>query len=378
MVGLNMKASNDSDLASFNALIACCGTSGHPVGAEMWMEQMVSAGVRPDLDSFNGVIQAHATGGRPDWQQQVQYWVARMHMEFDQPQSEGIASGDVAHSRPSAAKAHKTEVLPVPEQRVEGFCDGWSTSIKFCAHKGEVARAEALVEEMRKAGQQPTVATLNSLIHACTQSGDVARAERYLEAMESGCLAPAVVGPDVITYNSVINACAAQGETERAEAWLSRMIDAGLAPTDVTYGTICKAFARQGNVSAVERIMAGFEGAGRSLNEYFFASLISACGAASPPEPMRAERALADLQRRGLRAQSVRRVLVAVVGDRRAAELLRSAEPTARVLQGSKAAAAGEKGLQGQTCGDEVARERAGCTWQRHRGARRGRGSGGA
>lgn len=140
--------------------------------------------------------------------------------------------------------------------------------------------------------------------------------------METGTRGP---GPDVITYNSVINACAAQGEAARAEALLVRMMARGLTPNEVTYGTICKAFARQGEIAAVERIMAALEASGTPLNEYFYASLISACGAARPADPVRAELALSELESRGLRAQSVKRVLASVVGERRAAELMQAA-----------------------------------------------------
>lgn len=194
--------------------------------------------------------------------------------------------------------------------------------IKACAHRGEVARVEGLLEQMVKEGYEPTLSAFNSVIHACTQTGNLAKAERYLEVMERGEGAPC---PDVITYNSVINACAAHGEAVRAEALLLRMMARGLAPNEVTYGTICKAFARQGEVAAVERIMAALEESGTPLNEYFYASLISACGAARPVDPVRAERAFAELESRGLRAQSVKRVLASVVGERRAAELMQAA-----------------------------------------------------
>jgi len=265
---------------------------------------------------------------------------------------------------------------------VSGSCPSLQSSaaygslIKACAHRGEVARVEGLLEQMVKEGCEPTSSAFNSMIHACTQTGDLAKAERYLEVMERGEGAPC---PDVITYNSVINACAAQGEAARAEALLLRMMARGLAPNEVTYGTICKAFARQGEVAAVERIMAALEESGTPLNEYFYASLISACGAARPADPVRAECAFAELESRGLRAQSVKRVLASVVGERRAAELMQAAGerratelagPATHLIAGpathlieSKAECVKELGRSFRSAG-------------RHRGGRRGRAAG--
>jgi pentatricopeptide repeat protein len=170
---------------------------------------------------------------------------------------------------------------------------------------------------MQERKQEISVDTYNSIIHTCTQAGDMTRAEQYLEHMEDCGLEP-----NLVSYNSVINACADQGDAARAEQWLHRMVARGMKPNLVTYGTICKVFARQGGVQQIVGIMKMLEDGGTPLNEYFYASLISACGACTPPDPSRAERSLAELVQRGLRPHSVKRALARVVGDRRTAQLL--------------------------------------------------------
>lgn len=50
------------------------------------------------------------------------------------------------------------------------------------------------------------------------------------------------------------------------------------------------------------------------MNPYFYAALISACGAATPPDLKRAETAVHDLVKHGLRPQSVKRALARVLG----------------------------------------------------------------
>jgi len=410
MVAIDAQTNEYTDDAGFNDLIWSCAKIGDVAGAEMWFSQMIATGVTPDAQSFNAVLHAHIVG--PDmlfWQQHVRCWLHQMRCQGLEPHSDIFAaamqkcswssdligaefwfqemqdSGCQHRAFPSsdlgytAAEFYATPKVSAvaensPSPEVSEACQssqnstGYGALIKACAHRGEVARVEELLEQMVKDGCEPSLSIFNSVIHACTQIGNLTKAERYLEIMEAGTKGP---GPDVITYNSVINACAAQGEAARAEALLLRMMARGLVPNEVTYGTICKAFARQGEVAAVERIMAALEESGTPLNEYFYASLISACGAARPVDPARAERAFAELESRGLRAQSVKRVLASVVGERRAAELMQAAgERRAAEIAGpganlheSKVECVKERGRSFRSAG-------------RHRGGRRGRAAG--
>lgn len=194
--------------------------------------------------------------------------------------------------------------------------EGLNAAIKVCAHHGDIGKAEMLLSKMEENLMEITVDTFNAMIHTCTQAGDMDRVEAYMRRLQEKGFEP-----NLVTFNSVINACAAFGDAPRAEKWLLNMVSQGIQPNHVTYGTICKVFARQGSVHQIEGIMKLLEDSGLQLNEYFFASLISACGATNPPDPQRAEMALVELVRRGLRPQSVKRAIARVVGNRRTAQL---------------------------------------------------------
>merc|ERR1719464_1880801 len=99
------------------------------------------------------------------------------------------------------------------------------------------------------------------------------RARQYWQRMEEVGLEP-----NLVSYNTVINACAILGEASKAVTWLACMTEKGITPDLVTYSTLCKAFAREGKADVVEDIMRWLDASGYELNEYFFASLISACG----------------------------------------------------------------------------------------------------
>jgi pentatricopeptide repeat protein len=206
----------------------------------------------------------------------------------------------------------------IPKQTQDYIMDEYETTIKRCAHHGDVEGAEQLLRRMRADGHTLPLRVWNLMVNACTQAGDIARAELYVDVMEQSGL-----GTDLITYNSVINGFANLGDGLRVQHWFRKLLQRGLEPNDVTYGTICKVFARQGNVEKIERIMCALDAEGKPLNEYFYALFICACGTSMPPCLERIEGALQDLVRRGLRPQSVRSALVRAVGHERARQLLR-------------------------------------------------------
>mmetsp|Transcript_6140 Transcript_6140/g.18100 ORF Transcript_6140/g.18100 Transcript_6140/m.18100 type:complete len:348 (-) Transcript_6140:85-1128(-) len=227
--------------------------------------------------------------------------------------------------------------------------------IKACAHNGNIAGAEQLLNRMHQRGEEPNLDDYNCIIHACAQAGDVVRAQAYLRRMvQSG------ITPNIVTYNTVINACAAQGDVAEAEMWLLHMKWRNQQPTEVTYGTICKALARAGNVERIEEIMGSLEQDkdGLALNEYFYASLISACGAADPPNIQRAEKVPFQMSARGLRPKSVKRALERVIGHTRTQQILQEVEGGGRSAGGEKLAAgrtrttSGSKSPTASVCSD--------------------------
>jgi len=206
--------------------------------------------------------------------------------------------------------------------------DRYEAMIRSCGHKGDVQRAEALLQLMQADGFDLSVETCNMVVNACTQSGNIERAQWHVEQMQRKGLKP-----DMVTFNSMLNGLAAVGDLKGVEDCYRMMFELGVAPNCVTFGTICKAFARVGDFRKVESVMRALDKAGQPLNEYFFASLIAACGAAQPPRAAKAERAFHELVRRGLRPQSVKSALVRAVGKKRATALLNSRAAT-EVSQG--------------------------------------------
>lgn len=265
-------------IVAFNTIVHACGRLGRSDKAIFWFHEVVRRGLVPSNSTFCAVLNAFAEMGAFA---EIEKYSALMA-------SYGLPLADISHR----------------------------ALIKACAHLGDYQKAEQLFQRILDQGDS-AASTFNTMIHTCTQTGNIEGAERYFMIMEEKGLEPCAV-----TFNTLINACAAQGDTEKAERWLMRMLDRQVTPNEITYGTLCKAFARQGNVEKVKHILGVLQSSGHSLNEYFYASLISACGVAQPPDKETAEEAFAEFVRRGYKPQRVRRVLARVVGDRRAAQLL--------------------------------------------------------
>lgn len=225
----------------------------------------------------------------------------------------------------STAKANAARMrghlppAPVSSTQVaENGSQVFEARIKACAHAGDFERLEMLVKEMHVCGIPLSCDIYNHVIYACRRAGDVTRAEGYVAALERSGIVP-----NATTYNTMIDVFASVGDIDRAQAWLGRMVCKGIQPSLVTYGTVCKGLARMGEVEKVEQIMKYVEDAGMELNQYFFASLIAACGTCIPNRVERAEQAVAEAAQRGVHIQSLRRLLRRVVGHRRAATLLK-------------------------------------------------------
>eukprot|EP00928_Gymnodinium_smaydae_P036584 TRINITY_DN25545_c0_g1_i2.p1 TRINITY_DN25545_c0_g1~~TRINITY_DN25545_c0_g1_i2.p1 ORF type:complete len:237 (-),score=30.85 TRINITY_DN25545_c0_g1_i2:170-880(-) len=160
---------------------------------------------------------------------------------------------------------------------------------------------------------------VNALLHSSSHLGDVELAERCMRELPKRGLVP-----NIVTFNTVINTCAVRGDSDCAVEWMTRLQDAGFEPNDVTFATVCKAFSRRGDPFAIKAIMKELAVSGVPLNEYYYASLISACGNRTPPSLALAEEAFLDLVGNGLKGQSVKKVLVRVLGEKRALELMSS------------------------------------------------------
>lgn len=297
-----------------NAMMSAYVRSGDIQSAERWLQGLLSfpSHVRPNAMSFNTLIHAYTRRHEFD---KAGYWFAQlMNAGLMPTQSTICALVDFFVDK--GDEGMMVNLRGITDSWLEVSDLSYNTIIKACARRGDAEQAEKVLKHMLEEGHVCSLSTYNAMIHACTQTGDIARAERYFRLMGENNVAP-----DSITFNTVINSCATAGDAVRAQHWLLEMIDAEVLPNEVTYGTICKAYARQGKPDAVKFMIDALEESSFPLNEYFYASWISAFGAARPPDMEGAEAAFALMVEKGLKIQNVKRALIRAVGETRAAHL---------------------------------------------------------
>lgn len=94
----------------------------------------------------------------------------------------------------------------------------------------KVDEAWALLEDLRKEGQQIDIVAYNALIQACVAIGDLQRAlGTYQAAGDLG------VKPDVETYNLLLSACIGAAHRELGDRLLAEMRAASISPNARTY-----------------------------------------------------------------------------------------------------------------------------------------------
>jgi len=139
------------------------------------------------------------------------------------------------------------------------------------------------------------------MIRACVDSGaDLSTAEEYM------CkLLASDVEPDALSFNTMIDACvkALHGRlmTQVATTWFDRMIERGIAPTEVTFGTLIHAHAKGRDINGAVKWLIAMEAAGVEVNLHAYSSVIFACARGKLPE----RRAVADDVFARMRARGV-------------------------------------------------------------------------
>lgn len=152
------------------------------------------------------------------------------------------------------------------------------------------------LQNMLDAGIEPSAASFSSIMDAYAKVSNVDRAEYWLTQMFR-----AGVAPEVVSYSAVINACGQAGQTERARRVFKQMEAHGVQANSVTYTSLARPYARAGDYVEVEKIRDDMISKGIAMNEYFLTALLTAYTHAQPRQPERAEIALRDARRAGIR-----------------------------------------------------------------------------
>ena len=230
------------NLFYFNALIHECGKEWGKAG--LAFRQMQTAGVTPDVITYNSLISAYGRG------EQLQ----KAEQAFEQMQAAGIEPNEntykhlvkayVKSGQVEKAAAMKQVQAPFKAERMADRertnIESFNTHIVKCIKGGQWQKAEEAFERMRAAGSKPDIYTYNPLVSAYARGGQWQAAEEtFKQMLFEG------VKPDVHTHSCLIYAYAKGGQRHKAEEAFKRMQAAGVAAAGVTLSSLLSAFHRQ-------------------------------------------------------------------------------------------------------------------------------------
>lgn len=149
----------------------------------------------------------------------------------------------------------------------------YTTMIAQCSGPGphQVARAQALLADMRARGVAPNTHTYSSMINVCIKGGEIEMAKEVYSQMLSKGLAP-----NLVTYNTLLEAYAKMADWEGALRLLEVLRRQGLVGESRTFHTVMAACNAAGRHHQCLAVFSALLGSGRSPSTAAFNSAIAA------------------------------------------------------------------------------------------------------
>eukprot|EP00928_Gymnodinium_smaydae_P085204 TRINITY_DN6855_c0_g1_i4.p1 TRINITY_DN6855_c0_g1~~TRINITY_DN6855_c0_g1_i4.p1 ORF type:complete len:546 (+),score=99.26 TRINITY_DN6855_c0_g1_i4:29-1639(+) len=291
------------DIVSFNAVINACGRSGEWTWALLLLRMAADAeALSPNIVTYNTAITALGRARRWALVLSVldELLLADSRRKGLQPDAvtfsaaisalERVALWERALSLLASLKAHQ------PELRLDAIVFG--ACISACEKGWEWQRALALLEELRSLGfatARGAEQAYNATISACE------KALRWTRALQ--LLQEAPRGGNLVAHNAALSACGGASKWAAALAVLARARDRRLQPDLISYTAAIAACGSAGRHLEALALLQGAQSARLAPKQLAFNACMAACAAAS--EWAAALRLWGDMRARAVPADAV-------------------------------------------------------------------------
>eukprot|EP00529_Nitzschia_sp_RCC80_P004656 CAMPEP_0113480984 /NCGR_PEP_ID=MMETSP0014_2-20120614/22166_1 /TAXON_ID=2857 /ORGANISM="Nitzschia sp." /LENGTH=965 /DNA_ID=CAMNT_0000374449 /DNA_START=462 /DNA_END=3356 /DNA_ORIENTATION=+ /assembly_acc=CAM_ASM_000159 len=247
------------DVVTYSTLIDCWSKSRRkesPAKSLQYLKDMEAMGIKPDVMTYNGVLDAHAKQGDVDGALNV---LETMQGEAKPDrQSYSILLDAWAKSGRDEAPAEAMKLLmTIKDLHAAGEIDApnvitFNTALDAHAKQGDVD-GTLKVFEMMQGEVKPELRSYSILIDAWAKSG---RSEAPVEAMKLLMTikdlhaAGMIDAPDIITFTTVMDAHAKHGDVGGALKVLEMMSGGEVKPDLQTYSILIDAWAKSGRSEA--------------------------------------------------------------------------------------------------------------------------------
>jgi len=120
----------------------------------------------------------------------------------------------------------------------------YNTLVNGFVHNGQMAKAQAMLEEADMEGIPPDVWSYTALMKGHLKEGRLDKMEQCIVDLEGQG-----GKPNMVTFGVLIDGYVSIGNMEMVEATLQRMQQAGIKPSVVIYNTLLKGLAASGKAS---------------------------------------------------------------------------------------------------------------------------------
>ena len=274
------------NVITYTTVIGAWSKQGNLSKAEFLLREMIEEGIAPNTNTFNAVLLSSTSPKQSLSILQSMRRLAQLHKWDCRP--DVVSYTTILHH---CAKCGDTIAANEVWQDMtdnDVFPDIVAYNSLLNAHSkaGMPEEAQSLLERMvdqydgsSQTYPQPQVVSFNTVLSAWAKNGDVERAEKLFEWMQK------TTKPNVISYTNLLNCWAkisskAADEEKvipRVEALIEEMEkDSATSPGIVSYGALCKCYARFGMGPKAVAVLRGLSSKKLSPNQTLYTQVIRA------------------------------------------------------------------------------------------------------
>ncbi|KAF6150531.1 hypothetical protein GIB67_030332 [Kingdonia uniflora] len=254
------------NIVTWSSLISAYANAGLVEQAIRVFEEMLLAGCEPNSQCRNILLDACVEACQYD--RAFRIFRAWKENPFPRSIAENSRGNDVTSLQSCDSDPHHisfTKMVPfIPTTAT------YNILLKACGT--DYYRAKSLMDEMKINGLTPDQRSWSILIDICGGAGNVGGAITGLTTMRD-----AGIKPDVVAYTTAIKACVKNRSLKKAFSLFEEMKRHQLQPNLVTYNTLLRACSRYGSLHEVQQCLAIYQDmrkAGYNPNDYFLKELI--------------------------------------------------------------------------------------------------------
>ncbi|KAG5242088.1 pentatricopeptide repeat-containing protein [Salix suchowensis] len=182
----------------------------------------------------------------------------------------------------------------------------YNTLISACSRALNLEEAAKVFDDMEAHHCQPDLWTYNAMISVYGRCGLSGKAEQLFNELESRGFFP-----DAVSYNSLLYAFAREGNVEKVKEIWEQMVKIGFGKDEMTYNTLIHMYGKQGQNDLALQLYRDMKSSGRNPDAVTYTVLIDSlgktnkyaliCGYAKAGKPVEAEETFDCMLRSGIR-----------------------------------------------------------------------------